>query len=84
MSGPGADLLEGFEYTREQTRLLSQVPRQMIVAQQRGEHPSTAVLAEYDAQLERVDADVKRMVDLVARMWAIVGKGGALTRAMSA
>ena len=45
----------------------------MIAAHERGEHLSTAMLAEYAAQLESVDADVKRMEELVAAMWTMVG-----------
>ena len=67
------DLLEGFEHVLEEVRRLSSALRSLIEAHQRGQGASEAVLVDYLTQLERLDADRRRMEKFVAALWTMVG-----------
>lgn len=73
MSQPDAELLQSLEYLIEQVRRLSQVARLLIEAMQRGERLSDSALADYVAQLRNVDADTKRMEEMVRVLWQLRG-----------
>lgn len=65
-----ADMLQALECTSEVLARTNTVAAMLVRALQQGEHVDPAVLADYAAQLERVQADNARMRDLIA---AVVG-----------
>jgi hypothetical protein len=70
---PIADLLQALEGILETNERLCTALRQCLDAQQQGRRLSSAVLEDYSSQLESVTADQKRIRELVATWWTIIG-----------
>lgn len=74
MTEPASQLLQAFERILEDVNGLSAVLRQVLEAQQRGERLSDELIADYLVQLKRVEADHRRMSEMVRVLWGMLGK----------
>ena len=71
---PIPDLLQAFEEVLESNKRIALIAAMLIEALRHGRRLPVTTLAEYSEQLENVERDRRRMEDIVAAVWQMIGR----------